>query len=124
MSAVYSPYAKRASSTLQSDGPGPPIVRTKAERPLYSVLARDNDGPTMPHWHDAMRRYLREPPTPDHGSRTSAQVQTRTDDVGSLYGQLVERFKMRLRKLGQALGLIYRDDGTWRPIGVRRPPGR
>ncbi len=44
---------------------------TKAERPLYSVLAHHNDGPTMPHWHDAIRRYLRETANPDHGSRTS-----------------------------------------------------
>ena len=27
-----------------------------------------------------------------------------------------------LRRLGQSLGLIYQDDGTWRPWGSRTPP--
>ena len=27
-----------------------------------------------------------------------------------------------LRRLGQSLGLIYREDGTWRPIGSGTPP--
>ena len=27
-----------------------------------------------------------------------------------------------LRRLAQNLGLAYRDDGTWRPLGMRPPP--
>ena len=27
-----------------------------------------------------------------------------------------------LRRLAQNLGLAYRDDGRWRPLGVRKPP--
>jgi hypothetical protein len=27
-----------------------------------------------------------------------------------------------LRRLAQGLGLVYRDDGTWRPTGMRTPP--
>jgi hypothetical protein len=29
-----------------------------------------------------------------------------------------------LRRLAQNLGLAYRDDGTWRPAGLRQPPGK
>jgi hypothetical protein len=27
-----------------------------------------------------------------------------------------------LRRFAQNLGLVYRDDGSWRPLGMRKPP--
>jgi hypothetical protein len=37
--------------------------------------------------------------------------------------EFVTLFRMSIwRRLAQSLGLVYRDDGTWRPVGARRPP--